>query len=461
MKNEIPLTHVVIGTLLQYPNLFARNREKIPPELFYNGEKNKPFIGRVYDAIVRLHERGEQVDAAGVVVEGGFVGADLDAVFALPRHADGVSFNLAVEKLAEEYVNRQYDSMVHSVQNLTSPFDRKDVIDAAVARCEMMLARIRSTSRVDALEKYTAHIHRAAEGNTPRIPTGWEKLNWALKGGLPLNNLSIVGAPPGMGKTSFLLHLGMSAAHKFAFENRESKGKLFGSKQKSVVLIEGEMPYNELFSRLAGIDTGLDTSDIDMGKHVQATEDFIARFYDVPFYIDVCDRRTIDVLRAKIEYYIAQGAMLILVDYLQSFAQPAKGETEYEAVTRLSWILRELSLRHAVHICAASALSRTETGQGKRPGMHSLRGSGRIEHDATIIMFLESEEDADKEVINPVRQITVKLVKNRGGFKGQMELQYELESQRMIETGRALDAPKSHYEPKEGKNEEEKPDCPF
>ena len=465
VKNNLPNPELgVLGTLLMYPESFKRHRAKLTVELFSND-----LHRRIFERIETLSNSGVSAEYSNIILGGKFTSEESVAIATMSSHAMMTDFSNALFALVEQFVDRQYKALVIKLAKMDDPLEKMQVSQSVHTTCDVMLSRFRSVDKMESLVRYTQFLKDNAAGKNPRVPTGWWKLDFALKGGLPMRNLSLIGGTPGSGKTSFMLNLGLAAAKSFDKSNREQKkgkGLLDVVTPKQVVLLEGEMSFDEIYCRLNAIETNTPVDVIESGEHYeQFSKPFIGQFYNLPFTVDICDVRNIELLKSKVDYYVSQGAVFILVDYLQKFAKPSRGESEYEAVSRCSSTLRELSLQHPVHICAASSLNRSEVGQGKSAGMHSLRGSGSIEHDATTIMILEGEVDEEHEITNPVRPVKIRIKKNRGGSLGEINLKYFLDTQRMEEDdvpfAPTSEPPRNYTEPRTADMVEEKTECPF
>lgn len=195
------------------------------------------------------------------------------------------------------------------------------------------------------------------------------------------------------------------------------------------------MPPNELFERLNGIRTGLDINVIRQGKNFSAaSREFISEMYKLPFEPVIISERTLSNLVDAVRTEIHDGSKLIFIDYLQVFAQKSGRTSEFEGIKIASETLRGLSLRHQVHICAASAFNRNESTQD-RPTLNSLYGSSGLGHDATVAMIVYGEQNDVPELLTPLRNVVLGVVKNRGGARGTISLKYHLDSQRMEEVG--------------------------
>jgi replicative DNA helicase len=146
-------------------------------------------------------------------------------------------------------------------------------------------------------------------------------------------------------------------------------------------------------------------------------------------------------LLASVEYAAVNGARLVIVDYLQCFAnQERETDKHFLSIKHLSAQLRAQLLRHSetgkmLHVMALSSLNRSEASSG-RPGLASLFGSSGLSHDCTesIMIYSENSEDARmKEALTGQRPVIVEIVKARNGQRGPVGFTFFGEPQRFEE----------------------------
>jgi len=197
------------------------------------------------------------------------------------------------------------------------------------------------------------------------------------------------------------------------------------------------MPSNEIYERANGIMTGADIDEIRSGREFEAlSRETIAQLFELPFELVELYNRDPNAARAEIEAAAERGAGLIVLDYLQVFSGRAReASDDFHRVKVFSESLREVALRHKVQLLVLSSLNRSETQD--RLSLNSFYGSSGLGHDASVAMLLAGEQSDHSELISKQRSVTLKVVKNRTGARGQIELTYHLASQRMEEAAAA------------------------
>ena len=114
------------------------------------------------------------------------------------------------------------------------------------------------------------------------------------------------------------------------------------------------------------------------------------------FFIDDTPALSIAALRTRARRLKrTHGLGLLIVDYLQLLAPPARArqENRVQEVSEITRGLKTLAKELDVPVLALSQLSRAvEQREDKRPQLADLRESGSIEQDADVVMFVYREE---------------------------------------------------------------------
>jgi replicative DNA helicase len=268
------------------------------------------------------------------------------------------------------------------------------------------------------LTEYYQHIEYLYEhrGQPLGVPTGLIDLD-RLLGGLQKSDLDIVAARPGLGKTSLLLNLALSASQRF---------------QQRVLIFSLEMSKGQIIERLVAQQSGIDSQRLRFGNlqdedwpiFVQTT----AVLSETGIWIDDTPGITALQLRSKARrIYAEQGLDLIIVDYLQLMGTDGRVENRNQEISQISRALKNLARELNVPVLVASQLSRAvEQRADKRPMLSDLRDSGAIEQDGDVIMFLYREGAYNDTCENP--NLTELIVaKHRKGPTGTVELYWKRE----------------------------------
>ncbi len=291
-------------------------------------------------------------------------------------------------------------------------------------------------------------LHRPGQGAAGHAPglaqhvsTGFTDLDKVLLGMRP-GSLNIVGARPGVGKTSFALSLALNAARAGA----------------SVLLFSLEMSGSEIATRLLCAEARVSNEDVRGGNITDDMWEPLARASEALSALDftVDDTAGTNVLCAEarvsnedvrggnitddmweplarasealsaLDFTVddtagtnvveirtkARRALhgkergLVIVDYLQLINPVGrnKNDSVAAAIGEISRSLKVLAKDLSVPVIALSQLNReVEKRPDKRPMLADLRDSGSIEQDADTVMFIDrslTEDEANDEKLN-------------------------------------------------------------
>lgn len=242
--------------------------------------------------------------------------------------------------------------------------------------------------------------------------TGFGELDRLIVG-ICDSDLVLVGARPGMGKTSFAMNLALE------FSKRS---------RKSVAVFSLEMTAEQLAERMICSEAMIDSYKMRSGNFGDDREkadawDAIAHvsaeLAETDILISDDSAATISGMRAKIRRVKNLG--LVVVDYLQLMQGDHRNENRVQEVGEISRGLKLLAKEFRVPIICCAQLNRAaEARQDKRPNLSDLRDSGAIEQDADIVMMLYRESYYDDKAEQSTAEVVV--AKNRHGALGTAKL---------------------------------------
>lgn len=230
--------------------------------------------------------------------------------------------------------------------------------------------------------------------------------------GFGKGDLVIVGARPGVGKTSFCLNLATNIAKKSG---------------KSVCIFSLEMSNEQLVSRIIASEALVDSQKLRTGKLEARDWENIANaastLSESNIYIDDTTNISITAMKAKLRRVKNLG--LVVVDYLQ-LMESEKGRKDGSRVNEIAEISRGLKILAKelnVPVITCSQLSRgTEKEKERKPMLSDLRDSGSIEQDADMVIFLSRDyygNDPDRANL-----VDVIVAKNRHGELGTVQMSW-------------------------------------
>jgi replicative DNA helicase len=274
------------------------------------------------------------------------------------------------------------------------------------------------------------------------ISTGFEKLD-GKTAGLHAGDLMIVAARPGMGKTSFVLNLGVNVAspRTVAMPGPGEEGHGIERQEPGfgVCVFSLEMPREQLAVRLVCAEGRVDVGKVRQG-YLQPDDwrrltEAASYLSSLPIWIDDTSALGILELRAKVrriqaEYnreasstHAERKVGLVVVDYLQLMKGRDGVNSREQEISEISRGLKQLAKELSVPVIALSQLNRaveTRTTKDKRPQLSDLRESGAIEQDADTIIFIYRDEYYNAETTNAKGIAELLIAKQRNGPTGKV-----------------------------------------
>ena len=252
------------------------------------------------------------------------------------------------------------------------------------------------------------------------VTTGFPSLDRALGGGFFRSGFYVIGARPGMGKTTLALNMA----------NRIARSG------KRILFVSLEMDGNQITAKRLAIWTGLPYNALYTGRlsdeDLNAVGPALEWFRELPFFTADSGIYTVSDLAG----YATSGSYdVIFVDYL-GILMPEQDDaqrTKYEQISNMSKAMKALAKRAKIPIIALSQLNReSNSRKDKRPTLAELRDSGAIEQDADGVILLHragyyAEEKPGMENIELI------IAKNRHGETGTIPLTWWAKSGQITE----------------------------
>jgi replicative DNA helicase len=246
------------------------------------------------------------------------------------------------------------------------------------------------------------------------IESGFTELD-KLTSGFQKSELIILGARPSIGKTAFALNM---ATH------------IAVDKKIPVGFFTLEMSDTALMQRIISSVAQIDAQSIRNG-FLQSSEyvslvDAASRIADAPFWtVDMPNMNLLDLQSAARQLCTEKKVQIIFIDYIQLISMNGsmnseKGSnfSEYDRLTQISGSLKSLARELDIPVVALAQLGRS-VEKGEEPNLASLKGSGSMEQDADVVMFLHRDRDKakDKETGQALEAVDTQLIlaKQRNG----------------------------------------------
>ncbi len=426
MPLSIEAEQALLGSLIINPESFDKVVGIIGTEDFYLSEHK-----HIYSALVKMYTQSKIIDTVTLVnalVEEG----DRD-------EAGGVQYISLIANSVPSVSNiKDYARIVKEKSDLrrligicddisATAYDEGAPVKAIVDSAEQKIFDLSHNNEAkdfrhirDILQNVYQDIETLAEtgGAVTGAKTGFSALdNMLIQMGK--GDLVIVGARPGMGKTSFAMNVATNVAK---------------SSKKAVAIFSLEMSGEQLVSRILSSEALVDSTRLRTGQ--LKTEDWeniadvISSLSGCDIYVDDTSAITAAEMKSKLRRIKNLG--LVVIDYIGLMQSTANTDNRAQQVGEISRNLKIMAKDLGVPIICCAQLNRgteSRSGDGKKPTLSDLRDSGSIEQDADIVLFLYrdeyykdisgSENQAGADTANTAEVI---IAKNRHGSVGNVKM---------------------------------------
>ena len=436
LPHDIEAEEAVIGALLIDSDSFIRVSSLIKPDDFYR-ERNRSCFG----ACVELFQRSEAIDQVTVARElsrtnqldnvGGMAYlSHLISVTPTSVHAEYYA-----QLIARTSVMRKLIDAASRISALG--YEDTEDIDSTLRRAEDTLFQVRGAQTERGFmplrqiyDQYLQDVNSADVSSIDNAPlvTGFNDLDQLL-GGIQRSDMVILGARPGLGKSTLAINVCINAA---------KTGLTSG-------IFSLEMSREQLALRILASEADVDPLRIRRGllnlREQERVITSIGALSDLPVYIDDTPFQGIVEMRSKARRLsLEQSLDMVVIDYLQLVQGEGKGrygENRVQEISEISRSIKGMARDLNIPVLTCSQLSRVVEGRpGHRPQLSDLRDSGSIEQDADIVMFIYREDlyytEQEWEQHFPgrpyPREITELIVsKHRHGQPGSVKLRFHAE----------------------------------
>ncbi len=426
----------VIGAVLKANEILPDVLAILPrPEAFFRALHQDLWRG-----VIELHAAGEVVDFLalddwckryGVAIdfaEWGEIEESVCHALNAPQHArivaDKAALRLAIEALDD--ARRECYSQADSAANvLARAADR-------VAGLRDVVLPNDSLTVGDLVDDVIDKMERRRAGEFLGVWTGFNGLDGS--DGLQPQDLILLAARPSMGKTCLALNVAENAALAW------NTPTLFVSLEMGNPALVQRVLASRSRIDMQAIRTGRTLSEAEYGRLTAARDEM----RHAPLYLVRRPRRNAtEVCNEVRRYHKRKDIRLVIIDYVQLMTGDNPKDSEVQALTKISGMLKGLANELGVPVLALSQLNRNTEGRtDTRPGMGDLRGSGSLEQDADMILFIHRPEYY--EIGTRTGEADVIIAKHRNGPTGEFTLAFHKSLVRFEDpqpTTRPQDAP--------------------
>ncbi len=243
------------------------------------------------------------------------------------------------------------------------------------------------------------------------IPSGFTQLD-SMTSGFQNSEMIIVGARPSMGKTALALsmmqHIAIDKGIPCGFFSLE---------------MAAEQICQRLLSQVARIPSTKLRSGMLKTEDFKALQNAAGQCYEAPLYIvDTPNMKLLDLRAMARRMRLTQKVEIIFIDYIGLITSENTDLPMHEQQSAISKSLKSLARELEIPIVVLCQVART--AEGEEPNLAQLRGSGSIEQDADMVMFIHGTKakQTEGEEYNPVQDRKLIVAKQRNGPIGDVEL---------------------------------------
>ena len=416
--HNIEAEQAVLGALLLNWGAMAEVVSNLRPDRFYSLQNQI-----IYDALVKLYTKSATGDTISLIneltVEGKLEQAGGAAYIA--SLTDTVPSAANSDYYAEMVLDRAARrDLIHISSELkASSFDLQkesnSLLDEAEQKIFALAEKNETTSIYSAQDIMVKEIELIearykSKNQFTGVPTGFAKLD-TYTSGFQNSELIIIGARPSIGKTA----LALSMIQNIACEKRIPCG-----------FFSLEMPYESIGMRLLAQEARVPMQKIRSGMlkvdDVKKIQDAAGRWFEAPLYtVDTPNMKLLDLRAVARRMVKNQGVKIIFIDYIGLISTDDPTAPVFEQVSLISKSLKALARELSIPIVALCQVARDAEGQ--EPNLAQLRGSGSIEQDADVVMFLHRDRIKDGDSI-AAQDAKIILAKQRNGACGDIDIMF-------------------------------------
>ena len=366
----------ILGTMIMWPERYHDINQVIYPFMFSEARRG------LADYLWAKIGEGETVEVGTVITDAQAQKLATSAeVLEMTENPAMDDLGMHSQKLREAYLITQdqnrYNNALKALLSGEAYEKVRARFDTELEALHGMIEIKADRRNDDILEAYDHLVRGLGNDGLNGCPTGFKLLNDHTGGWQP-GNYIIIGARPGMGKTTIALDFAYAAA-------------LAGV---SVMFVSLEMTSREVYYKLAAKKAGVPPSKM-VRAYVNQSElekvwgglEYVS---ELPLYIfdDTSIDNTLQSIRDKARQVSRDyGLGLVVVDYMQLMS--GEGRSRDERIGDISKGFKRLAKQMQIPVICLSQLSRQVEVRGgtKRPLLSDLRESGSLEQDADIILF--------------------------------------------------------------------------
>lgn len=426
---SVEAEQAVLGSIIIDPKCLNDVATSIKAEYFYI-----PQHREIYATLAEMYELSQTIDFIslleklkrdGVYDEAGGKAYLTQLVQTVPSAANVLTYVAIVRErytarslmtAAQDIIKDINDNVLDSSRLLDSAEQR--IYEIRQGREVTGLTHIKSVIENETYDRLSKMADPETRADYVGIPCGIGELDRMITG-LNKSDLIILGARPGMGKTSFALNIVRNVAVNTG---------------RTVCFFSLEMTRDQLAQRMLSSEAGIKSEKLRTGELDEDEWTRLAQAGDTlskaDIYFDETSSITVPEMKAKLRRM--KKVDLVVIDYLGLMHSARQIDNRVQEISEITRNLKIMAKELKVPVIACAQLSRGTEAKGKshKPALSDLRDSGSIEQDADIVLFLyrdayyDSEKSDDEDLSDQTKSECI-VAKNRHGEIGTIPLHWD------------------------------------
>jgi len=403
--------------LLDAPRVvpLARNRMMLAPEAWMDRHHQK-IIETIYTLIaeakvVDVLTVTEKLEPDGSELTGGLIYLNR-CIEAVPSETHAEYY---LDLLRQKHILRKIKETCRAIENDAAISERGDALLKEIPGkfSAIIDEAIKEKSNKEVLGELLVDWKKAKEGGEQverKLITPWKTLNKAI--GMVDAGLIVIAGRPSQGKTT------VEDCWSIYMAQRGKKiGRVTLDMTKKMLLARS-------VCRLAGVSLPKLAYGFAGESQIQQVKDAIQEIIELPLFINDSDRDLNGICTWARMMKIRHGLDLLTIDYVQQVqTKSERGWSENQIITAITQKLKALSFELEIPVILLSQLSREVERNERKPKLSDLRGSGSLEQDATVVMFVyKDEEQAEEKETKRQRPMWLDVQKHQNGECGMIPM---------------------------------------
>ena len=391
MNNET-LEYELLALIINYPELLERNILK--KEYFYGQDQI------LFNAILTEYKKHKVLLVENLSKYSGF---NLEYYFQLQTDNlwntnKEIKFEELQKGIIDKYKRRRF----------------KEITDTYSGNYEKTIQDLEKLLEINYQENSyikSEDVMNSLFNEKRQLKLGYEEFDKDLN--LSQNDLLIIGAGSGTGKTAFALNLLLKLCENY-----------------QCIYFNMEMSKDILYKRLIAIKTGISLKDLNNAKKLSSNDlkKISVASSDLENIILINGSINTPIVKKNILNIKTDKHIVVFLDHIGLIK--ASGNSLYEKMTNVAKDLRTICLDCNCTIIGLCQLSRVSQKNNEIPKLQDLRDSGEIEQSARKVVLLYDEE---KDSTNENHNMKMIIAKNDDGNRVIKDFVFERYTQRFKE----------------------------